>query len=297
MRNRSPFSHILPVPDWLFQEDLYVTTAGWERIKPGEHYPHERAAIYAFTWQEGRELPEYCLTLCVEGAGELETRQGRQKITRGDAFLFCPGEWHRHRPLLERGWLNYWINVNGDLVHEWERSGAFRLQGNLPVITDGKLFKAQFERILESVDAAPTGNSQELCWQALGLFAHFVSGRSVEVPRTGSSATNDVERALNFILNHTHNSINVAEVVAHVGCSRRTLETSFKKSTGRTVLEEIQHCRVDRARMLLAETRMPIKQIVRRAGYQSHERMRLAFKQILGITPGDVRRGRAPAEM
>jgi AraC-like DNA-binding protein len=290
MRNLSSFSNALPVPEWLFRESVYATHVGWERIEPNTTYPPPRAPIYFFQWEEGRVLSEFCLSFCAEGRGHLDTRRGRQQIHTGEAYLFLPGEWHRHRPDPATGWVNLWLHFNGDLPHEWMRDGAFRLTGNIPDIVDRDLFQTQFERLLETLSGKPYLNSAAISWQALGLLSHFaVDIRAAERPDALESS-GIARRASEFIMNHTHTTIDVGEVAAHVGCSRRTLETHFKNSTGRTVLEEIQHCRAARARSLLEETDMPMKQIVHRAGFQSREHMRLVFRKLFGISPGSIRR-------
>ena len=290
MRNSDPFSNALPVPEWLFREGVYATHSGWERIAPSAAYPPLRAPIYFFDWEEGRILPEFCLSLCAEGGGDLETRSGRQEIHTGDAYLFRPGEWHRHRPDPTTGWVNLWLHFNGNLPHEWLRDGAFRLSGNVPEIVDRELFRIQFERLLDSIGKNPHLNSAAISWQVLGLLSHFVVDVRVANQTAPQEAGGIARRASEFIMNHTHTSIDVGEVASHLGCSRRTLETQFKKVTGRTVLEEIQHCRAERAKSLLLETDMPMKQIIHRAGFQSREHMRLVFKKLLGVTPGSFRR-------
>jgi AraC-like DNA-binding protein len=293
MRNPSPFSNALPVPEWLFREGVYATHAGWEKIAPNTSYPQLRAPIYFFQWEEGRVLPEFCISLCKEGGGDLETRRGRQQIHAGDAYLFCPGEWHRHRPDPATGWVNLWVHFNGNLPHEWLRDRAFRLCGNKPDIADRSLFQTQFERLLDTIGENPHLNSAAVSWQLLGLLSHFVvdvrASEQTDLRERGSIA----RQASEFIMNHTHTTIDVGEVAAYVGCSRRTLETRFKATTGRTVLEEIQHCRAARAKSLLLETDMPMKQIVQRAGFQSSEHMRLVFRKLLGVTPGSLRKAQA----
>lgn len=290
MRRSDPTSHVLPVPEWLFRENVYGTHAGWERVEPNASYPQPRAPIYYFQWEEGRVLPEFCLSLCSEGGGYLDTHLGRQQIRTGDAYLFRPGEWHRHRPDPATGWVNLWLHFNGNLPHEWMRDGAFRISGNKPDIADRNLFQNQFERLLDTISESPHLNSASISWQTLGLLSHFVVDVRAAKQPDAKEAGGIARRASEFIMNHTHTTIDVAEVAAHIGCSRRTLETRFKKTTGRTVLEEIQHCRATRAKSLLLETDMPIKQIVHRAGFQSREHMRLVFRNLFGVTPGSLRR-------
>ena len=295
MRKSPAFSNALPVPESLFRESVYATHVGWEKIEPNASYPSPQALIYFFEWEEGRVLPEFCLSFCAEGGGHLDTERGRQEIRPGDAFFFRPGEWHRHRPDPATGWVNLWLHFNGDLPHEWMRDEAFQLSGNIAEIEDRDLFQRQFERLLDTIGGNPHLNSAAVSWQALGLLSHFVVDIHAAERRAAMESDSIARRASEFIMNHTHTTIDVAEVAAHVGCGRRTLETHFRNYAGRSVLEEIQHCRAARAKSLLEETDMPLKQIIHRSGFQSREHMRLVFKKLLGVTPGSIRRTRMPS--
>lgn len=289
MRNTECFFHALPVPQQSFLAPLYVTNAGWERILPGQDYPERKPAVYFFSWDEGRILPEFCLALCTAGSGVLESKTGRQTLDAGDAFLFRPGEWHRHRPVKAVGWTLLWFHFNGDLPHKWMADGAFAMDGNKPAIDFRDLFEQQFERLLVTIHRAPTRNSEELSWQAIGLLSHFVVDRHADPDSIGRRSSDIVTHAIEFIWNHTHTNVSVDDVVQSAGCSRRTLETRFKQALGRTVLDEILACRTERAVHLLKSTDLPIKQIVLRSGFQSREQMRLVFHKMLGKAPRDFR--------
>lgn len=289
IRNLDSFCHILPVPSRSFNTLLYVTNIGWERIEPRQQYPVNKAALYMFNWDDGRILPEFCLAYCADGSGAIETRNAREKIRAGEACLYRPGEWHRHRPTRTEGWTLLWVGFNGDLPHRWMSDDAYQLKGNKPMIEQKLLFEAQFERLLLTSSRNPTRNSEEISWQTIGLLSHFLVDQRQE-PATRSTGMNAiVNLALEYIWNHTHSAIGVTDVANHVGCSRRTLETRFKEATERTVLEEIQACRTERAVHLLDSTDIPIKQVVYRSGFQSHEQMRLALKRSLGKTPSEIR--------
>jgi len=289
MRKFETFCHVLPVPQRAFHAPLYVTNVGIEHIQPGQVYPELKPAVYFFSWEEGRTLPEFCLALCVGGAGTLETRKGRQALHAGEAFLFRPGEWHRHRPVKAVGWSLCWFGFNGDLPHRWMNEDAFAMDGNKPVIEFRELFEQQFERMLLITHRAPTRNSEELAWQAIGLLSHFVIDRHAESAVPEHRSKDVVGLAVEFIWNHTHTGLSVADVVRHVGCSRRTLESRFKLSMEKTVLDEILTCCTERALHLLKSTNLPIKQIVLRSGFQSREQMRLVFHKLLGKAPRDFR--------
>lgn len=281
-----PFRHALPVNEVLFREPFYLTHAGWERIAPGAPYPQSDTPLFYFEWKEGRTLPEFCLALNIAGSGEFETRGRRNRIYPGDSFLVCPGEWHRHQPSPKTGWTLMWIHFNGDEPLCWLREKAFNLRQNLPVIENRELFQAQFEHLLATIHRNPAVNSANLSRQAIGLLSHFLGDVSGSTVRGANEVRDEVvQAAVEYIWNFSHAIVDVRAVADKVHVARRTLDRRFRAATGRSVLEEIQFCRVTRAARLLQETTMPVKHIVQRAGFRSDEHLRLAFQKAFGTSP------------
>ena len=293
MSLNQPFRHALPVSESLFHAALYLTHVGWERVRSGEPYPQNDAPFFYFKWQEGRTLPEFCLALCVAGGGQFETREHRGPIRAGDTFLFKPGEWHRHRPAPGSGWTLMWIHFNGDEPLRWLRDGAFQLRQVFPIIENPPLFRAQFEHLLTCVHRDPAANSSNYSRMAIGLLAHFLRDAPEGTVRGNPEVQDEaVKRAVEYIWNFSHDIVDVPAVVRQVGVPRRTLDRRFKAATGRSILQEIQFCRVSRAARLLQETVMPVKHVVHRAGFRSDEHLRLAFQAAFGRSPQAYRRQR-----
>ena len=274
---------------------VYLTHAGWERVEPGQAYPLAENQLYSFQYDASRSLPEFTLCLVAEGTGELETTGKSQELSHGDAFFYIPGQWHRHRPLPDHGWTIYWIHFNGNLPHDWLKEGNYLLDGCKPVIEDTALYRAQFERLLLSAHRSPATNSRELSWQAIGLISHFLNDDPNRESAENLHSHDEVSKiAIEYIWNHTHAEVDIAKLAHRLQISRRTLERRFKQTTGHTLLEEIQACRIERAKRLLVETRIPIKEIVFRAGFNNREHLRHTFRKQLGLPPEEFRRQAAP---
>ncbi len=76
--------------------------------------------------------------------------------------------------------------------------------------------------------------------------------------------------------------------------SERSFSRHYAGATGQTPARAVERLRVEAARRLLSETRLPVKQICRRCGFGSEETMRRSFLRVLVATPQDYRARSAP---
>ncbi|MDO5581127.1 MAG: substrate-binding domain-containing protein [Planctomycetia bacterium] len=98
-----------------------------------------------------------------------------------------------------------------------------------------------------------------------------------------------VRAALRYIRSNYLRPISVPDLLENLDVSRRSLEVRLMKATGRTIMENIIHRRVERARQLLITTDDSIERIGVLAGFVSYRSMLSAFSSILGCTPKAVR--------
>ena len=274
---------------------FYITHAGWEYVRPKQAYPQPgQPRYYSFDWSEGRVIGEFCLWLVIKGEGELETKLGRQRARAGEAFLYKPGEWHRHRPDNSVGWSIIWIHFNGNLPHRWLTDESFQLEKNKTQIKNIGLFIKQFKYLVESVDASSQRNSLEFSWQSIGLLSHFLidkgEGNSSQNPRSGDPV---VDASVDYIWTQSHNQIGISDIAHHVGVNRRTLERHFKSATGSSVLSEVQRSRLSRAALMLRETDELIKNVLLRAGFPNYRSLRVAIEREFHMSPEKYRSSHA----
>ena len=101
--------------------------------------------------------------------------------------------------------------------------------------------------------------------------------------------------AIAFIRENACSGITVADVVNFLDAPRRTVEDHFRKSTGHSILQEIQSVRLERVFAMLTSTKKPIASIVDTCGYKTPQALRKAFRLHAGISMYDWRRRESTA--
>jgi len=93
-----------------------------------------------------------------------------------------------------------------------------------------------------------------------------------------------------WINEHLAGDLSLSRLAREAGMSERSFSRHYAKATGLTPLRAIERLRVEAARRMLSETRLPVKRISQRCGFGSEETMRRSFLRVLATVPQDYRR-------
>lgn len=108
------------------------------------------------------------------------------------------------------------------------------------------------------------------------------------------SETDRVQRVLDYVRGHLDTDLPV-EKLAEVAClSVRQFSRLFRTETGMTPARVIENLRLEKARFLLEQGRLPIGEIATLTGFADRERMRRSFLRIYGRSPRAVRSAAFP---
>jgi transcriptional regulator GlxA family with amidase domain len=92
-----------------------------------------------------------------------------------------------------------------------------------------------------------------------------------------------------WISKHLAEDLSLPVLASHAGMSDRSFSRHYADSTGLTPARAVERLRVEGARHLLSDTRLPVKRISQRCGFGSEETMRRSFLRLLSATPQDYR--------
>lgn len=93
---------------------------------------------------------------------------------------------------------------------------------------------------------------------------------------------------------HLAEDLTVARLAERAGMSPRSFARHYREATDVTPAHALERLRLEAARRLLAETRLPLKRIASRCGFGSEETLRRSFLRLIATTPGDYRRRFSP---
>lgn len=102
-----------------------------------------------------------------------------------------------------------------------------------------------------------------------------------------------INAAKDLISQNIYNHYTNIQIAKMVGMNEYKLKLLFRKSTGMGMFEYLMHLRLMKAKRLLIETDMTMKEIYSVAGYKRLTSFITGFRRHLGETPGNVRRTRS----
>ena len=104
----------------------------------------------------------------------------------------------------------------------------------------------------------------------------------------GSRTT--VQRAMRLIRGGALDRAGVDDLASRLGIGARHLDRLFQRHVGASPLQVARTMRVQRAKRLLDQTRLPMSEVAARAGFASLRRFNAVFAEVYKRPPSDVRR-------
>jgi len=98
-----------------------------------------------------------------------------------------------------------------------------------------------------------------------------------------------VAKAITFIESNVANKLAADELAEHVGLSESHLNRVFRQRTGYAPMEYVRRHRVQRAKELLGDLNLSVKEVAVRTGFDDAYHFSRVFRQIAGVPPTGYR--------
>lgn len=197
-----------------------------------------------------------------------------------------PGPRIRFHPAREiHEWDHHFASFTGSRVEHWKRAGLWPLKPQ--AMTRCARHQAQFDELLCRIRRGGDWGRRRAVHALEEILLELAEARSLS-----QSEPCWLEAARQFLVQTPDFAPDYARLAQELGMGLSTLRRHFKKATRLSLHEALLQNRLDKARHLLAETDVPLKQIALQLGYRDVQFFSTQFKKLAGASPAAYRRSR-----
>jgi len=220
------------------------------------------------------------------GCGETLLGNRRWKFDEGSVVIYAPEEGHDQR--METTGEDLCVHIAMPAAMRKKlRAGCYVPHLERPWIVDGIRDLCRSRAVSDDMEQRILDLRATAILLALVELASATSGGD----RT-SSAESRVAAAERFMSEHFPAITSIREVAAHVDVSHDYLRHLFKALRGKSVVRHLNEVKIARARLLLLNTPLPLKQIATMCGFKDEYYFSAVFHKLTSTRPGEYRNRR-----
>ncbi|WNS46942.1 AraC family transcriptional regulator [Paenibacillus sp. MMS20-IR301] len=242
----------------------------------------------------------------ISGSCAVEVRDGSGKdipyqLKRGELILLDAGV--PHRLIVDNGASCRMLNVEfafteysglapsvGRLAREEETLAEFiRSPFTSLVLADQEEVFHVLKALVLELDQRGRNGSSMVHLLFSELLLRLSRLRREALPASGQPSQLYVRRAVEFLHQNYDRSLQVKEVADSVNVHPGYLHRIFRIHTGQTLTDYLNTLRMEKARMLLGQSEIPVAEIADYVGISSRQYFHLLFKKYTGCTPIEYR--------
>lgn len=270
---------------------IAVNTVGSTNIPAGfDHYPPKgNPEDFDFDVTKGRILDSYQLIYISHGKGKFFIAPDKSiAIVPGTLIFIRPGVWHSYTPDKSFGWQEYWIGITGDFMSHRATNRFFSSPTNTYNIGVREDIIDLYIRAIEIAE-----EEKIFCQQALAGIANLILGLTLYYDRNAHFKDDEllsrIQKAKAIIRENLLSDITPEQIAERVNMSYSWFRKSFKDYMNMSPSTYIQELKLQKARDMLANTNMTIKEISFSLNYDNVSYFSTIFKKHVRYTPKEYR--------
>ncbi|MDF2645389.1 MAG: hypothetical protein K0Q73_1194 [Paenibacillus sp.] len=232
----------------------------------------------------------HVLLLVTEGQGAIQANGVQFRLIRGDSLMIQPGT--RIKIRFDGGERLRFYILTFDIYKVEERGGIDKAESYcVSGFPDyGELFVESFYRLEDFMKELYLHRSSldeqeqfvnQFRFQQLIYF--ILEQKRYQEQKADPRLA--VERTIQHLQHHYHETITVEQLAQMAGISRRWYTTLFKQLTGKNPIDYLNEIRIRRAKELLHFAENSLYDIARRVGFQDEHYFSRRFRQTVGMSP------------
>jgi transcriptional regulator GlxA family with amidase domain len=180
------------------------------------------------------------------------------------------------------------------------RFPKIRVEMDRIFIADGNVWTcagmtAAIDMVLAFVERDMGGDIARATAKMMVVHHRRAGGQSQHSAMLELDAKSDrVQDALTFARNNLRRPLTVEQLAEAARLSPRQFTRVFRAETGQSPARAVENLRLEAARYMLEQGRLPVEEIAQETGFGDRERMRRSFLRTYGQTPQAVRNASHP---
>ncbi|MBN1436797.1 MAG: AraC family transcriptional regulator [Sedimentisphaerales bacterium] len=249
---------------------LRVLGCGLSRWGPWESFSRVRSTIFV-------------VELVTRGNVVLVQNRREYLIETGQAFLLHKNSFHEYHTGLA-GWAHKrYLTMDGPLLDPMLRATGLKGVGHV-VLSDPDEIVRILRECYRLIDRKESGFGQRCSELAYKLLLTLGQDLKVSYPEA-------LQRALSFMENHLGETLSREDMAEAAGLSETHFNRLFKEHLQVTPVAWFIRQKMEMAKYLLRETKLPVKEVAEATGYMDALYFSAQFKKYVGMSPKFYKRG------
>lgn len=265
---------------------LTVNTVGFESIKPHTNYPLEgHPNAYNFAPDTGRRLNEYQVIYFLDGEGHFKSDStSNTKIEKGNLIVLFPGQWHTYRPDKKTGWDVFYVGFEGPMMENICSNNFFSEKDQILTTGFSETLVELFKRSIEIAKDDSILLQQRLAGIVMNILTEslFLAKRNISRKEKSHDV---IDRAKAIMYENYNEDIDLESIAIKLCSSYSRFRKIFKKYTGYSPADYFQEIKIRKAKELLLESQLTLKEICYELNFSSYEYFLTRFKKRTGLSP------------
>jgi|GEM_PF-1296299 AraC-like DNA-binding protein len=260
-------------------------------------------------WQSKHQHDCYEIMFIGSGSGVCRINDRIYPLLRGDFYAMTPSDVHSFR--IESGCEYYNIMFDRSLFSdgEWDEFSRFARfrewfgegAANACACSMQEHEIVILEQLMQRIEGELRKKEHGYRIAAKSLFFELLLtlmrwSSPVGSARTKTSELTAFSKVNNHINSHLHEPVSNRTLAGIAAVSPNYFSEIFRKWTGTTVSNYVQHLRIEKARRMLEENKLSIVEIANILGFYDSCHFSRMFRKVTGMSPREYRKTSHPAE-
>jgi AraC family transcriptional regulator, arabinose operon regulatory protein len=229
------------------------------------------------------------LIYCVKGGGWGELNGQFHPVRAGDLLAVPVGIPHSYGAHVSNPWTIHWVHLAGAHAREYLKELGVSTQAPVVWIGEDLQLVLLFNEVVKVLER---GFSFLNLLQASHATAHLLSlliRHRHEQTRDAADSAQKVAQSIIYMSAHVDQPLRITALAALANLSPAHFTVRFKEQTGISPRDYLHLLRIHQACQFLHGTKLNVKEIAARLGYQDQFHFSRQFKAFQGVSPSEYR--------